>query len=102
MESKYRFLPTASKIFKVFGWLVLVLGIIFSILLGVGIGAGMGMGAGVPPWFGGFGAFYVICGILYSVIVWAALLAAAEMFRLFTDLEQNTRQTAELLRTGKA
>ena len=67
MKAKYRFLLIAAKIFKVFGWIALVLGVIFSILMGVGVGVGMGMGTAIP-WLGGFGAFYTIFGILYSVM----------------------------------
>ena len=97
MKAKYRFLLIAAKIFKVFGWIALVLGVIFSILMGVGVGVGMGMGTAIP-WLGGFGAFYTIFGILYSVIIWVSLLATAEILHLLIDLEQNTRETAELLR----
>ena len=93
MERKYRFLRRAATIFKVSGWIVLVVGIIGSIAMSVVMGTQLSE-------FGGFGAIYAVFGIIYSVIGWVSLLAFAEILYLLMDLEQNTRETAERLRTG--
>ena len=93
MQTKYRFLRIAATIFKVFGWIVLVVGIIGSIAMGATIGTQV-------PEFGAFGPLYAIFGIVYSVIGWVSLLAFAQILYLLIDLEQNTRETAERLRTG--
>ena len=93
METKYRFLRTAATIFKVIGWIVLVVGIIGSIVLSIVMGTQL-------PEFGGFGAFYAIFGIVYSVIGWVSLLAFAQIIYLLIDIEQKTRETAEHFRTG--
>ena len=95
METKYRFLHTAATIFRVIGWIVLVVGVIFSILMGVGLGY-LGMGY-ADIWVG---VIYAILGILYSVILWVSFLAFADILGVLIDLEQNTRETAEHLRTG--
>jgi len=91
MNRKYKFLQTAATIFKVIGWIVLILGIISSIVLVITMGS---------TTVGGFGVLYAIIGIVYSVISWVGLLAVAEIFVLLIDLEENTRETAELLRAG--
>ncbi|MBU2608304.1 MAG: hypothetical protein KKF26_03205 [Chloroflexi bacterium] len=100
MEKKYKFLYTAATVFKVLGWVVLVVGIILSIGIGVAMGT---MGFKVPgelPMFGGFAAIYVVGGIIYAVAGWISLLASAQILYLLIDLEQNTRETAERLKTG--
>ncbi len=38
METKYQFLRTAATIFKVIGWIVLVVGVIGSIVLSIVMG----------------------------------------------------------------
>jgi len=100
MEKKYKFLYTAATMFKVIGWIVLVVGVIGSIVMGVAMGA---MGSQIPgvdlPAFGGLGAFYAIGGIIYAVVGWISLLAFAQILYLLIDLEQNTRETAEHLGT---
>ncbi len=90
MNRKYKFLQTAATIFKVIGWIVLVLGIISSIVLAITMGST----------FGNLSILYAIFGIVYSVVSWVGLLAVAEIFVLLIDLEENTRETAELLRAG--
>ncbi len=84
MEKKYKFLRTAATIYKVIAWIVLVVGVIGSIVAGACTG-------------GGSGALVAILGIIYSVVAWVGLLAFAELFYLFIDVEQNTRETSERL-----
>jgi len=95
MATKYRFLRKAATIFKIIGWIVLVVGVIGSIVLGIVMGTQV-------PMFGGFGVIYAVFGIVYSVIGWISLLAFAEILYLLIDVEQNTRETAEHLATGSA
>jgi len=95
METKYRFLRIAATVFKVIGWILLVVGVIGFIVLGTQMGT-------MLPEAGGIAALYVILGIIYSVLLWISLIAAAELCLLFIDLEQNTRETAERLRTGSS
>ena len=90
METKYGFLRIAAPIFRVIGWIVLVLGIIVSIVLSFFLGTEL------PA----FGVIYAILGIVFSVLVWASLLAFTEILYLLIDLEQNTRETADRLRIG--
>ena len=97
MERKYRFLYTAATMFKVIGWIVLVVGVILSIVMGVVMGTEFSKELAM---FGGFGALYAIFGIVYSVVGWVSLLAFAQILYLLIDLEQNTREAAEHLKTG--
>jgi len=92
MEQKYKFLHTAATIFKVLAWVALVLGIIGSIAAAAS--------TGIMPRGVGFGILTAVLGIVYSVVSWVALLAIAELLHLFMDLEQNTRETAERLKSG--
>ena len=82
MEGKYRFLPFAAKVLKVVGWVVLVVGAIGS------IGVGIYMG-------GLYGVVVAIGGIITFFLTWVFLLATSELFYLFMDVEENTRNTAE-------
>ena len=79
---KYSFLPFAARVLKVVGWIVLVLGVIGSIVFGIMTG-------------GVLGVFSAIGGIIVSFLAWVFLLAASELFYLFMDVEENTRNTAE-------
>ena len=79
---KYSFLPFAARVLKVVGWIVLVIGVIVSIVYGIMMG-------------GVFGVFTAIGGIIVSFLSWVFLLATSELFYLFMDVEENTRNTAE-------
>ncbi len=79
---RYRFLKTAGSIFKILAWIVLVAGIISSIASATIAG-------------GDAGVLIAGIGIIYSIITWVFLLATRELFSLFIDVEENTRNTAE-------
>lgn len=79
---KYSFLPFAARVLKVVGWIVLVVGVIGSIVFGIMTG-------------GVVGVFSAIGGIIVSFLTWVFLLATSELFYLFMDVEENTRNTAE-------
>ncbi len=94
MEKKYKFLRIAATIYKVVAWIVLVVGVISSIAMGI---AGTLVGGVVDNSGGGAGVLVAIMGIIYSVVMWIGMLAIAELFYLFMDVEQNTRETSERL-----
>jgi uncharacterized membrane protein len=91
---KYSFLPFAARVLKVVGWVVLVVGVIGSIVFGIMTGsASNGAVAGVAGTVAGI--FMAVGGIIVSFLAWVFLLAISELFYLFMDVEENTRNTAE-------
>jgi len=79
---RYSFLRFAASVLRIVGWIVLVTGVIGSIILGITTG--------------GFeGVFMAIGGVIFAFLSWVFLLATKELFYLFMDVEQNTRNTAE-------
>jgi len=91
---KYSFLPFAARVLKVVGWIVLVVGVIGSIIFGIMTGgADNGAIGGVAGAVAGI--FIAIGGIIISFLAWVFLLAISELFYLFMDVEENTRNTAE-------
>jgi len=91
---KYNFLPFAAKVLKVVGWIVLVVGVIGSIIFGITTGnASNGAVGGLAGTLTGI--FIAVGGIIVSFLAWVFLLATSELFYLFMDVEENTRNTAE-------
>jgi len=91
---KYSFLPFAARVLKVVGWIVLVVGVIGSIVIGIMTGGASNGGiVGVAGTVAGI--FMAIVGIIASFLAWVFLLATSELFYLFMDVEENTRNTAE-------
>jgi len=91
---KYSFLPFAARVLKVVGWIVLAVGVIASIVYGIMTGgADNGLIGGVAGAVAGI--FVAIVGIIASFLAWVFLLATSELFYLFMDVEENTRNTAE-------
>ena len=91
---KYSFLPFAARVLKVVGWVVLVVGVIGSIVFGIMTG---GANNGAVSGLAGTvtGIFLAVGGIIVSFLAWVFLLATSELFYLFMDVEENTRNTAE-------
>jgi hypothetical protein len=79
MQRKYRMMHIAASIFRVLGWVVLVVGIIGSIIVGTVTG-------------GGEGAMIAILGIIYSIIGGIFTIAMADFFHCVMDIEENTRR----------
>jgi hypothetical protein len=92
---KYSFLPFAARVLKVVGWVVLVIGVIGSIVFGILMGQAPADGAVTGVGNTLFGIFIAIGGIIASFLAWVFLLATSELFYLFMDVEENTRNTAE-------
>ena len=94
MQKKYGFLSFAARVLRVVAWIVLVVGVIASILLGIST-AGSVNGA-VGGLVGGVtGVFIAIMGVIFSFLGWVFLLTARELLYLLMDVEENTRNTAE-------
>ena len=70
----------AASIFRVLGWVILVMGIIGSIIAGTDIG-------------GGVGALIAIVGIIYSIVAGIFIIASGDFFYCVMDIEDNTRRT---------
>ena len=90
---KYSFLPFAARVLKVVGWIVLVVGVIGSIVFGIQIGGAQNGTIGMAGTV--IGIFVAVGGIIGSFLAWVFLLATSELFYLFMDVEENTRNTAE-------
>ena len=102
----YYYIKYATSALRVIAWIVLVVGVIGSIVLGITTG-------GIEEWIilvfgslvweiitGGIeGEFLpvigIIIGIIGSFLAWLLLLAASELFKLFMDVKENTINTAE-------
>jgi uncharacterized membrane protein len=94
MEKRYSFLPFAAKVLRVVAWIVLVVGVIASIV--IGIWTGSAANGGVAGLAGGFAGFLIaVSGVIFSFLSWVFLLTARELLYLFMDVEENTRNTAE-------
>ncbi|MEW6034080.1 MAG: hypothetical protein AB1603_04430 [Chloroflexota bacterium] len=78
MAKKYPAMRTAASIFRVLGWMAMVLGVISSV----------GWGIYTRGWEGGVLAFV---GIMYSIVAGVFLLATADLFYCLIDIETNTR-----------
>ncbi|MDH4067521.1 MAG: hypothetical protein OEU97_01130 [Dehalococcoidia bacterium] len=79
---RYPFLRFATAVLRVVGWIVLIVGVIGSIVMGIVYG-------------GITGAFIAVVGIIGSFLSWLFLLATRELFYLLIQVEENTRNTAE-------
>jgi hypothetical protein len=86
---EYYYIKYATSALRVIAWIILVLGVIGSLVWGITTG-------GIE---GGFltieGGFRIVIGIIGSFLAWLVLLAARELFKLFMDVKENTRNTAE-------
>ena len=106
MESKYRALRTISTIFKVLGWVILILDILGA------CGASASMMLGGAAYLGmegsGGGDFGLVYGLIMAVVVFVVmivtvgiyaliLIAASEGISVFLDIEENTREMARHL-----
>jgi hypothetical protein len=79
---KYYYIKYATGALRAVAWIVLVIGVIASFVWGINMG-------GIE------GGIRIILGIVGSFLTWLLLLAAREILRLFIDVKENTRKTAE-------
>jgi peptidoglycan/LPS O-acetylase OafA/YrhL len=98
MARKFTALRVIGTIFKVIGWLVLILGLLGAILaLVLGFLGGTSLdalGMDLGP-LTGVAAF--LAGVLASVLYFLLFYAIGEYIYLFLSIEENTRRTAYLL-----
>jgi uncharacterized membrane protein len=94
MQKKYGFLSFAARVLRVVAWVVLVIGVIASIVLGISTASSAnGLAGGLV---GGItGVFVAVIGVIFSFLGWVFLLTARELLYLLMDVEENTRNTAE-------
>jgi len=115
MERRYRALRIIATIFKVIGWVVLVLGILSACVTSLGIAfGGASFMFGEPGQFGqpGWMTLAAIATAVVAFVVTVAtvglygllLIAASEAVSVFLDIEANTREMARRLgqREGSA
>jgi len=107
VERKYRALRTIATVFKILGWIILVLGILSacgtsaSLLLGGAsymgmVGPGRGSDAGFV-WSLIMAAVSFVGVVVFVGLYALILIAAAEGIQVFLDIEQNTREMARKL-----
>jgi hypothetical protein len=108
MEKRYRALRTIATIFKILGWIILIVGILSACGISGAIAVG---GASVPlmeapgqrggsatPLIAIITAVTAFIGILVTVGLYAlVLIAASEGIYVFLDIEQNTREMVRRL-----
>ncbi len=105
MEARYSALRTIATIYKVIGYIVLVLTILAALAVcGLSVAGGSAMEA-LSRDFGGTGivsgvvggliAFVVI--LIYGGLIAVSLIAFGEGIYLFIAIEENTRKTSLLL-----
>jgi hypothetical protein len=107
METRYRALRTIATIFKILGWLILILGILGA----CGSSAAMVLGGSTMMSMGGFeggGDQGFIVTLIMAVVVFVfmvifvglyalLLIAGSEGIYVFLDIEENTREMARRL-----
>ena len=94
MQKKYSFLSFAARVLRVVAWVVLVVGVITSIVLGISTAGSTNEAVG--GLVGGVtGVFIAIMGVIFSFLAWVFLLTTRELLYLLMDVEENTRNTAE-------
>jgi len=112
MERRYRALRMIASVLQVLAWVSLVLGLLSAIAYGaaaIATASRLGLGAFAPLarfrqflWPVGMGGFGGIVGALVlalgSVLGFLFLYAASDLINVQLDIEQNTRETAVLLR----
>jgi uncharacterized membrane protein len=109
METRYRALRTIATIFKVLGWVILILGILSacgsSALTMLGGSTMLGLPGGGRAGAGDAGMVYslIVAVVIFIVMIVTVglyaliLIAASEGIYVFLDIEENTREMARRL-----
>jgi hypothetical protein len=95
---KYQTLYTLAGLFRVVGWLIIVVGgvvAIGSMVLSTQITSGFGQG--LSPFTAGFGLLTGLLGLITTVFTGVGYLAASELIKLFIDLAISSQFTARRL-----
>jgi O-antigen/teichoic acid export membrane protein len=100
MQRKFRVLRVVGSLFKILAWLSLILGLLLAIFLLISPFIGLAL---PDPYEGIAGP--IVSGIvgfiavgLMSVFYFLTLYATGQGIHLFLAIEENTRETAVLLR----
>jgi hypothetical protein len=107
METRYRALRTIATIFRILGWIILVLGILGA----CGSAAAMVLGGSTMMGMGGYqggGDQSFILSLIVAIFVFVftvifvglyalLLIAGSEAIYVFLDIEENTREMARRL-----
>jgi len=106
---RYRALRIVATIYRIIGWIVIVVGVLSS----CGFAA---LAVAAPQWFGGamgytgYGAragmaggvigavMVLVMGLIMTALYGITLLALAEAICVFLDIEENTREIARRIR----
>ncbi len=94
MPKRYTALRVVATIYRILGWIIVVVGIIGSIAFGVLAGMGveeygeeLGLGLGI-----GTTVAIIVGGVIGSLLSGLGLLALADLFYVHIDIEENTRR----------
>ena len=85
MEEKYRAMGLLRKTFKVLAFISAGVGLLFFVIILIG--------GGTPETPRVTSILALVLGFIYFVL----LYTISEVLQLFTDIEENTRKTMELL-----
>ncbi len=99
---RYGVLRVIGMVLRITGWFAMFIIVLVSFLLAVLMAAGATLtpGSTVGILSGATGAFIIfIGGLIYALIVGIPLIAIGELVFVFIDIEKNTRDTVNLLRS---
>jgi len=103
---RYRALRIVATVYRIIGWIVIVVGILCSCGFAAlattapgSVGGAMGFGPRVGMAGEVIGAIIIlVIGLLYTGVIGVTLLAIAEGIEVFLDIEANTREIARRIR----
>jgi uncharacterized membrane protein len=95
VEKRFGALRVIAGIFRILGWLVLLIGLIFG---GLSVANALTSGGQMFGGMMGFGVMSGLLTVLYSILAALLLIGFGEVVYLLIALEANTRATALLLR----
>ena len=101
---KYRALRIVATVYRIIGWIVIVIGALGTCAssvaavavpsyMGRQFGYRAGAGLGVIE-----AVIILVIGLLYTGLIGVTLLALAEGIQVFLDIEENTREIARRIR----
>ena len=90
METKYGSLRTVAEIIKIASFVVLFVGLYFTISFGMSEST-----YGLDP------TMLIILSIFVTLLIFVSMLAASALIYVFLDTEENTRRSAEMLKEAQ-
>jgi len=101
---KYRALRIVATVYRVIGWIIIVIGALGTCASSVAAVAGASYMGQRFGYRGGAGLgviqaiIIIVIGLLYTGLIGVTLLAIAEGIQVFLDIEENTREIARRIR----